>query len=166
VLSLCYRLSRAKLPELLQELTGLELSIGLIDQTLRQSAGQVAPEEDALLAAIEQSPLLHVDETAWPEGGLSLWFWVFNSLSAMVYCIGSRAKEMLVNTLPEGFSGVLMSDGYGVYRHYPNRPRCWAHLLRKARTGRGDLPDHASGQLRPAGADGKIDPDGTSGPNG
>ena len=74
-----------------------------------------------------------MDETAWPEGGLSLWFWVFNSLSAMVYCIGSRAKEMFVDTLPEGFSGVLMSDGYGVHCHYPNRPLCWAHLLSKAR---------------------------------
>ncbi|MGH8548006.1 MAG: IS66 family transposase [Methylococcales bacterium] len=25
-----------------------------------------------------------------------------------------------------------MSDGYGVYRKYQNRLRCWAHLLRKA----------------------------------
>lgn len=49
LLSLRYRLSRARLRELLQELTGLELSTGLIDQTLRQSAGQVAPLEEALV---------------------------------------------------------------------------------------------------------------------
>jgi transposase len=133
LLSLRYRLSRAKLRELLQELTGLELSLGLIDQTLRQSAGQVAPVEAALLQAVEQSPLLHVDETGWPEGALSLWFWVFCAVDVVVYWIGSRAKEMFVNALPEGFTGWLMSDGYGVYRHYANRLRCWAHLLRKAR---------------------------------
>ena len=133
LLSLRYRLSRAKLRELLQELTGLELSIGLIDQTLRQSAGQVAPVEEALLQAVEQSPLLHVDETGWQEGALSLWFWVFCAADVVVYGIGSRAKEMFVNALPEGFSGRLMSDGYSVYRYYENRLRCWAHLLRKAR---------------------------------
>lgn len=133
LLSLRYRLSRAKLRELLQELTGLELSIGLIDQTLRQSAGQVAPVEEALLQAVEQSSLLHVDETGWQEGGLSLWFWVFRAADGVIYWIGSRAKERFVNALPEGLSGPLMSDGYSVYRHYANRLRCWAHLLRKAR---------------------------------
>jgi len=133
LLSLRYRLSRTKLRELLRELTGLELSIGLIDHTLRQSAGQVAPVEAALLQAVEQSPLLHVDETSWQEGALSLWFWVFCGVDAVVYWIGTRAKEMFVNALPDGFSGLLMSDGYSVYRHYENRLRCWAHLLRKAR---------------------------------
>jgi hypothetical protein len=40
---------------------------------------------------------------------------------------------MFVNALPEGFIGLLMSDGYSVYRHYENHLRCGAHLLRKAR---------------------------------
>ena len=133
LLSLRYRLSRAKLQELLVELLGLELSIGLLDQTVRQSAGQVAPVEDALLAAIEQSPLLHVDETPWPEAGVALWFWVFRTFGTVLYLIGSRAKELFINALPEAFSGLLMSDGYGVYRAYGNRLRCWAHLVRKAR---------------------------------
>jgi hypothetical protein len=88
LLSLRYRLSRAKLRELLQELTGLELSIGLIDQTLRQSAGQVAPVEDALLKAVEPSALLQVDETGWQEGPLLRWFWVFCTVDAGVYCMG------------------------------------------------------------------------------
>jgi transposase len=133
LLSLRYRLSRVKLSELLKELIGLELSTGLLDQTLRQSAGQVAPVEAALLQAVEQSPLLHVDETSWREGALSLWFWVFCAADVAVYWIGSRAKDMFINALPDGFTGLLMSDGYSVYRHYGNRLRCWAHLLRKAK---------------------------------
>ena len=31
------------------------------------------------------------------------------------------------------YAGWLMSDGYMVYRDYPKRLRCWAHLIRKAR---------------------------------
>lgn len=133
LLSLRYRLSRAKLQELLSEMLGLDLSVGLIDQTLRQSAGQVAPVEQALLEAIGHSPLLHVDEMVWPEAGAALWFWVFCSVNSVLYRVGSRAKEMFVNAMPEGFTGLLMTGGYGVYRHYPNRLRCWAHLIRKAR---------------------------------
>jgi hypothetical protein len=34
--------------------------------------------------------------------------------------------------LLSGFTGWLMSDGWFVYRGYPQRLRCWAHLLRKA----------------------------------
>jgi hypothetical protein len=51
ILSLHDCLSRTQLRELLKELTGLELSTGLIDQTLCQSAGQVPPLEDVLLEA-------------------------------------------------------------------------------------------------------------------
>lgn len=116
LLSLRYRLSRAKVQELLGETLGLDLSIGLIDQTVRQSAGQIAP--------IEQSPVPHVDGTVWPEAGASLWFWVFRLVNTVLYLIGSRAKEMFVNALPEGFTGLLLTDGDSVNRHYDKRLRC------------------------------------------
>lgn len=140
MLCLRYRLSRGKVQELLLELVGLQLSVGLIDQTLRQSAGQIAPVEDLLLDEIKHAVLLHVDETPWRENGQLLWLWVFNALSTLVYFIGPRSAEMFVNALqacPEsgrrdGFQGHLMSDGYIVYRSYGKRLRCLAHLLRKA----------------------------------
>ena len=132
MLCLRYRLSRVKVRELLWELTGLQLSSGLIDQTLRQSAGQIAPVEDLLIAAVEQSGLLYVDETPWRERGCLMFLWVFNAVSTIVYLIGPRSAEMFVNALQGGFAGILMSDGYVVYRAHLNRIRCQAHLLRKA----------------------------------
>jgi transposase len=133
MLCLRYRLSRAKVRELLWELLGLQLSAGLIDQTIRQSAGQVAPVEDLLLEEIERAGLLHLDETPWRESGQLLWLWVFNAVTTVVYFIGARSAEIFVNALQGGFAGCLMSDGYAVYRSYLNRIRCLAHLLRKAR---------------------------------
>ena len=133
MLCLRYRLSRAKVQELLWELLGLQLSAGLIDQTIRQSAGQVAPVEDLLLEEIERAGLLHLDETPWRESGQLLWLWVFNAVTTVVYFIGARSAEIFVNALQGGFAGCLMSDGYAVYRSYLNRIRCLAHLLRKAR---------------------------------
>lgn len=134
MLCLRYRLSRSKVRELLQELVGLQLSVGLIDQTLRQSAGQVAPVEDLLLDEIERAGLLHVDETPWPEWGHTLWLWLFNAVTTLVYFIGPRSAEMFVNALGGAFHGHMVSDGYAVYRIYEGmRVRCLAHLLRKAR---------------------------------
>ena len=38
---------------------------------------------------------------------------------------------MVDEALGESFSGVLVSDFYAAYNHYPGlKQRCWAHLLR------------------------------------
>ena len=42
-----------------------------------------------------------------------------------------RNKEVVDEVLEESFSGVLVSDFYAAYNHYPGlKQRCWAHLLR------------------------------------
>ena len=131
LLTVRYRLSRVKVQELLAELFGLQVSIGLIDQTLRETGRAIEPLESALAADLERAVLVHADETAWREAGQALWLWVFVSAQTVLYQIGYRTKEIVTNLLSGAFLGPLMTDGYGVYRAYPNRLRCWAHLLRK-----------------------------------
>lgn len=127
-----FRLSRARIREFLEEWLGLTLSIGTIHQTLHEAAAAVAPAEDELVRAVLASDLLHADETSWPERDHPLWLWVFRSLTATLYYVAGRGKELVENVL-EGFAGWLMSDGWMAYRDYPRRLRCWAHLIRKAR---------------------------------
>jgi hypothetical protein len=131
-LSYRFRLSRARVREFLGEWLGLDLSIGTIQQTLHEAAAAVAPAEDELVEAVLASDLLHADETTWPESDQTLWLWVFRSLTVTLYYVAGRGKELVENVL-DGFTGWLMSDGWGSYRHYPRRLRCWAHLIRKAR---------------------------------
>lgn len=90
------------------------------------------PIEDELTQAVRESRLLHADETSWMELTALLWLWVFSTDSVTAYWIASRSAELITNLLGEVYAGWLMSDGYGVYRKYKNRLRCWAHLLRKA----------------------------------
>jgi hypothetical protein len=127
-----FRLSRARIQEFLGEWLGLDLSIGTIHQTLHEAAAAVAPAEEELVQAVLASDLLHADETSWPESDQTLWLWVFRSLTVTLYYVAGRGKELVENVL-DGFTGWLMSDGWGSYRHYPRRLRCWAHLIRKAR---------------------------------
>ena len=126
-----FRLSRRRMREFLHDWLGLRLSVGTLDRTLREAAAAAAPLEAELIAAVVASDLLHVDETAWPQGAQWRWLWVFTSATVTLFVVASRGRELLDRLLP-GFSGWLMSDGWQAYRHLPQRLRCWAHLTRKA----------------------------------
>lgn len=128
------RCPRRKVQELLFDLFGLELSVGLIEQTVLEAGRAAEAHDEALTRDLLEAVVLHADETPWREAGEVLWLWVFCSMATAVYVIGPRTAEMLANVLsPANFGGVLMSDGYVVYREFINRLRCWAHLMRKTR---------------------------------
>ena len=132
-LHLRMRLSRARIREELMELFGLLLSTGVIDEAIREAGRASFPLEDVLVADIIQAPLLNVDETSWKESGLRLWLWALVTTYTALFLIGPRSAEMLENALQDGFHGILISDGYVVYRAWKNRLRCWPHLIRKLR---------------------------------
>lgn len=104
------------------------------------------PIEDELVEAVQDSGLLPIDETSWPQFNQLLWLWVFSGQGVVAYWIASRGAELLNNVFDHAFKGWLMSDGWHVYRHYRQRLRCWAHLLRKA-TGLNESLDPIAQQF-------------------
>jgi transposase len=133
LLALRMRLSRARSQELLHEWFGLWLATGTLDRTIREAGRAAEPLLDELAREIQTAELLHVDETPWPERGRLYWLWVLVTPLTVLYLIGERTRALLGNVLEEVFAGTLMSDGYGVYRAWDKRLRCWAHLARKLR---------------------------------
>jgi len=131
-LSLRMRLSRARIQEFLQDWLGIRLSIGCINQCIAEGGRASAPLEDELVEEIQQSELLHADETGWKENGRTVWLWVLRTATVTLYRMGRRSWDVIADIL-EQFGGWLMSDGYGQYRHYGKRIRCLAHIIRKAR---------------------------------
>jgi transposase len=127
------RLSRARIQELIQDWLELELSIGVINQTLHEAGLAAAPVHEQLIEQAQEAELQQVDETPWKEHGRVLWLWVFVSTSVVVFVVGRRTRQVLQQVLTEAFSGWLMSDGHVNYRDYAKRLRCLAHLERKAR---------------------------------
>ena len=126
------RLSRVRIQEFLLDWLGLQLSVGTLNATLHESGAAVLPVEDELVEALQNSSLLNIDETSWPELQEHLWLWVFCGQGVVAYWIATRGSELLDNVLGNAYQGWLMSDGWVVYRHYLQRLRCWAHLIRKA----------------------------------
>ena len=134
IICLAYRmrLSRERIREFLSDWLGLQLSVGTINNTLHESGAAAKPIEDELVKVVVESQLVHVDETSWMELTTFLWLWVFSTDTVTAYWIAHRSSELIENILGQTYCGWLMSDGYQVYRKYPNRVRCWAHLQRKA----------------------------------
>jgi transposase len=134
LLSKRHRNSRRLIREFLLTFLHLELSVGTIDQTIREAGRSAAPLEEELVRDIEAAALIYVDETSWKEAGVLRWLWVFRTLTVVFFMVGKRDRTIFCNLLLNGkFKGIVMSDGWIVYREYANRLRCWAHLIRKAR---------------------------------
>lgn len=131
-LSMRMRLSRRRIQELLADWLGISLSVGCINQCITEGGRATAPLEEEMITLVQQSELLYADETGWKENGNLVWLWVLRSATATLYLIGRRSWDTIADIM-EHFSGWLMSDGYGQYRHYHKRLRCMAHLIRKAR---------------------------------
>ncbi len=115
----------------LRTLHGLHLSVGAIVRACHQvaAAGQAALTR--IQERIRGSPVVHLDETGWREGGVNGYAWTASTPTERFFVHGSRAGTMVEAILGESTGAVLCCDGYAAYHHYPGRKqRCWAHLLR------------------------------------
>jgi len=126
---------------------GLRWSVGaivdLLDRIVAAGQGQL----EHILARIRGSPVVHGDETGWREDGHNGYTWTFSTPTERYFTHGSREKEMVDAVLGEEFSGVLVSDFYAAYHHYPGlKQRCWAHLLREIHELRVAHPQDATVQ--------------------
>lgn len=117
---------------LLQHLYALPLSVGAIVAATARVARAGAPVAAAIRDRIRASPVVHADETGWRENGANGYVWTFSTPTARYFVRRGRGKEVVDEVLGEHFAGVLSSDFYAAYHHYPGlKQRCWAHLLRE-----------------------------------
>ena len=125
------RLPVATIQWLLDTVYHLPLSTGGITAVLHQVAQRAAPEVAAIRDRIRTSPVVHADETGWREDGKNGYVWGLSTATDRYFVRGGRGKGMLDDALGPDFQGVLVSDFYAAYDHYPGlHQRCWVHLLR------------------------------------
>jgi hypothetical protein len=123
---------------------GLRLSVGAIVGVLERVAAAGQRQLAAIRSAIRASPYVHADETGWRENGVNGYVWTFSTAHERYFVYGGRNKEMVDGVLGPDFCGVLLSDFYAAYDHYPGpHQRCWAHLWREIRALTKLYPDDA-----------------------
>jgi hypothetical protein len=126
----------------LQTFHDLDLSVGTITSISQRVADAARTEVLAIRDQIRASPAVHADETGWRTDGRNGYIWTFSTPQARYFLYGRRTKDMVDTALGPDFDGVLLSDFYAAYTHYPGlKQRCWAHLLREIHDLRQLFPD-------------------------
>lgn len=142
------RASARQCREFMFDVFGLELSVGVIQQSFHETARANEPVYERLIEEIGKADQIFCDETPHKQAGEPLWLWTVLSLSTVIFSVGRRTKEVFHSYVSPDFAGWLMSDGYRVYREFALRLRCWAHLIRKAKGLAETYTPHVQGYGR------------------
>jgi transposase len=129
----------------LQTLYQLKLSVGAIDGVLKTLSTKGKKVVEALQAEIQQSSVVHADETGWREDGKNRYAWLIATPHACYLEVGRRNNPQIDQILGKDFAGTLVTDFYGAYDHFLGpKQRCWAHLWRDVKDLLAQFPQDQS----------------------
>lgn len=117
----------------LQELHGVEISQGGVDQIMQRAGKKALQQVGAIRAAIQQSAVVYCDETGSRVDGQNWWQWVFSSAQAVLHVIRFNRSVDVIRDVTDGHRAeVWVSDCLPAQLMAPARERqiCLAHQLR------------------------------------
>lgn len=125
-------MSRRQTLVLLRDMFGAQISLGSIDNILKQASDALAAPWEAIKRAVQAADVADADETSWARAGQRLWLWAALSASAACYRIDSTRARSAARELLGDFDGLLVTDRYSVYDFIdPDRRQvCLSHLAR------------------------------------
>jgi len=132
-LTVVCRMPRRVVEGLLEQVLGVEMSLGSTQKCWEEASQAVALPCQELEEQLKDEPVLNVDETGWRSNADKRYLWAFVALQFVVYTIAAtRGNEVLVRLLGAVFRGVLCSDRFSAYLKYHSGKAqfCWAHLKR------------------------------------
>jgi transposase len=132
-LSGAQRNSRSAVKEFCQSVLGVAISIGGIQRCVDRVSEAILPYYVAIAEKARSAMVNFIDETSWYQHGALAWLWVMTNPSVAFFCIKASRSEAAFLELIGHWAGILVSDGYVVYRKWVNeRQTCLAHLIRRA----------------------------------
>jgi transposase len=132
-LTVVCRMPRRMVLELIEQVLGIPLSLGSVQNSWEEASEAVAEPCAELQRQLSHEPVLNADETGYRTSGEKRWLWVFVARNFVFYQIAlSRGTEVLVQLLGTAFAGILCSDRCPSYlKYHPGEGQfCWAHFKR------------------------------------
>ena len=117
----------------LLDLFGVEISQGGIDEIMKRAGKQAIQKAAALQVAVQQSAVIHCDETSSRVDGDNWWEWVFCSVNTVLHGIRfNRSVDVINEVMGQSQAEVWVSDCWGPQLKAPAHERqlCLAHQLR------------------------------------
>jgi transposase len=132
-LTVVCRMPRRVARELLEQVLGIPLSLGSIQNSWEEASEAVAEPCAELEKQLPLAPVINSDETGYRTNGEKRWLWALVAPAFVFYKIAlTRGTEVLVQLLGAVFAGILCSDRYSAYvkYHQGEGQFCWAHFKR------------------------------------
>lgn len=117
----------------LRDMHGVKISTGGIDKIMQRAGRQAGRQMEPIQNEIQQSKVIHSDETGSRVDGQNWWQWVFCSATAVLHVIRSnRSVDVIKEVMADHTAEVWVSDCYSAQVKAPSDKRqlCLAHQLR------------------------------------
>jgi transposase len=117
----------------LADLHGVKLCEGSIDKITRRAGKEALQQTEPIQAAIQQSDVVHSDETTSRVDSQNWWQWVFASAKAVLHVARfDRSVDVIQGVMGDHEVNVWVSDVYSAQMKAPAKARqlCMAHQLR------------------------------------
>ena len=123
----------AKVAGLLRTRLGVQVTTGGLVRLLHRTARDATPAYRELCRQVRNAPVVTPDETGWRVGGEPSWLWTAVTPETTVYAIcPGRGFDDAATVLGTDYAGVLVRDGWQVYRRYKGlHQSCINHLLQR-----------------------------------
>jgi transposase len=109
--------------------------MGAIQKVLDRVAEALEPHYLAIATQARHAPINDIDETPWFLTSTLQWLWVMASDTVAFSMIHPRRSKEAFAALINYWTGILVSDGYGVYQTWVTAwQTCLAHLIHTARS--------------------------------
>lgn len=115
------------------DLHRVEISQGGIDEIMKRAGHSAIQKTEAIHESIQQSKVIHCDETSSRVDGANWWEWVFCTLIGVLHIIrDTRSEDVIQDVMGQARADVWVSDCYGAQLRAPTAQRqlCLAHQLR------------------------------------
>ena len=94
------------------------ISLGAIQKVLDRVAQAIEPHYTAIATQARHALVSYIDETPWWCTHTLHWLWVMASEHVAFYMIHPRRSKEAFAALIDDWTGLLVSDGYGVYQSW------------------------------------------------
>jgi len=126
--------SRRMVQDFCQSFLKLNISIGAIQKVIDRASQAIEPHYDKIAAVARTSDINGVDETSWKKNGVLHFLWIMVNANVAFFKVHKQRSANAFRALIADWQGILISDGYHVYRRWAQlRQTCLAHLIRDAK---------------------------------
>lgn len=128
-----YRMSRRDAEGFLDNVLHVECSLGGVKRVEEVVSRAIAPAVEEVGKAIQQAPVVGMDESTWIERNKRAYVWNANTDDLAYYTIAPRRDQATAKKiLGEDFDGILGTDRFAGYNFHPDEKRqdCLGHIDR------------------------------------